>query len=127
MILASLERSSRCAVSTAVTMAPSNADRSQDSSVTRNLRARLKNADGCFDALTAITCLGVVEAVGAAAEVVELVVVEEVEMADVAVAVFVGAAADDDGGEEVTAGVSSSAETGTCEPEGACGDPEAVR
>lgn len=124
MILASLERSSRCAVSTAVTMAPSNADRSQDSSVTRNLRARLKNADGCFDALTAITCLGVVDAVGAPAVVV---VFEEVEMADVAVAVFVGAAADDDGGEEVTAGVSSSAEAGTCEPEGACGDPEAVR
>jgi hypothetical protein len=58
MILASLERSSKCAVSTAVTIAPSKAERSHDSSETRNLLARLKNADGCFGALTAMTCLG---------------------------------------------------------------------
>jgi len=58
MILASLERSSKCAVSTAVTIAPSKAERSHDSSETRNLLARLKNADGCFEALTAMTCLG---------------------------------------------------------------------
>jgi hypothetical protein len=56
-MLASLERSSKCAASTAETMAPSSADKSQVSSVTRNFLARLKNAAGPFDALTAITCL----------------------------------------------------------------------
>jgi hypothetical protein len=39
-------------------MAPSKADRSQISSLARNFRARLKNAAGPFEALTAITCLG---------------------------------------------------------------------
>lgn len=39
-------------------MAPSRAERSQVSSVTRNFRAKLKNAAGPFDALTAMTCRG---------------------------------------------------------------------
>jgi len=57
-IVAILERSKRCAASTADTIAPSRAERSHSSSVTKNFRARLKNADGPFDTLTAITCLG---------------------------------------------------------------------
>ena len=56
--MAILARSNRCAASTADTIAPSKADRSTTSSVTRNFRARLKNADGPFDTLTAMTCLG---------------------------------------------------------------------
>ena len=39
-------------------MAPSKADKSHVSSVTRNLRAKLKKAAGPLDALTAITCRG---------------------------------------------------------------------
>lgn len=62
-ISANFERSSKCAASTAETIAPSNADRSQNSSVTRNFLARLKKAAGPLDALTAITwCLSGVEA-----------------------------------------------------------------
>lgn len=57
VIVAILERSSRCAASTADTIAPSRADRSHSSSVTKNFLARLKNADGPFETLTAITCL----------------------------------------------------------------------
>lgn len=57
-IVAILERSNRCAESTADTIAPSRADRSHSSSVTRNLRAKLKKAEGPFDTLTAITCRG---------------------------------------------------------------------
>lgn len=57
-MVASFDRSSKWAASTADTMAPSSAERSHISSVTRNLRARLKNAAGPFDALTAMTCLG---------------------------------------------------------------------
>jgi len=57
-IVAILERSSRCAASTAATIAPSRADKSHSSSVTKNFRARLKNADGPFETLTAITCFG---------------------------------------------------------------------
>lgn len=55
-MVASWERSSRCAASTAETMAPSSADKSTSSSVARNFLARLKNAAGPFDALTAMTC-----------------------------------------------------------------------
>jgi hypothetical protein len=55
MIVANLERSSRWAASAADTIAPSKADRSQISSVTRNFLARLKNAAGPLLALTAIT------------------------------------------------------------------------
>ena len=43
-------------------MAPSKADRSHISSVTRNFLARLKKAAGPLDALTAITCLGLAAA-----------------------------------------------------------------
>jgi len=57
-IVASLDLSSKWAASTADTIAPSSADKSHTSSVTRNFRARLKKAAGPFDALTAITCLG---------------------------------------------------------------------
>lgn len=57
-IVAILERSSRCAASTADTITPSRADKSHSSSVTKNFRARLKNADGPFETLTAITCFG---------------------------------------------------------------------
>lgn len=57
-MVASFDRSSRCAASTAATMAPSSAERSQYSSVTKNFLARLKKAAGPLDALTAITCLG---------------------------------------------------------------------
>lgn len=39
-------------------MAPSKADKSHISLVTRNFRARLKKAAGLLEALTAITCLG---------------------------------------------------------------------
>ena len=53
-----MDRSNKCAASTADTMAPSRADKSQNSSVTKNLRARLKNAAGFLDALTAMTCRG---------------------------------------------------------------------
>ena len=52
---ANLERSKRWAASTAETIAPSKADRSQNSSVARNFLARLKNAAGPLDALTAMT------------------------------------------------------------------------
>ena len=62
MIVASLDRSSKCAASTADTIAPSKADKSQVSSVTKNFLARLKNAAGPLEALTAITCLGEVSA-----------------------------------------------------------------
>lgn len=55
---ASLDRSSRCAASTADTMAPSSADKSHISCATKNFRARLKKAAGLLEALTAITCLG---------------------------------------------------------------------
>jgi hypothetical protein len=55
---ASCDRSSRWAASTADTMAPSKADRSQNSSLARNFRARLKNAAGPLEALTAMTCRG---------------------------------------------------------------------
>ena len=55
---ASFDRSNKCAASTAETMAPSSAERSQYSSVTRNRLAKLKNAAGFFEALTAMTCLG---------------------------------------------------------------------
>lgn len=58
-IVASLDLSNKCAASTAETMAPSSADKSHVSSETRNFLARLKNAAGPFDALTAMTCLGV--------------------------------------------------------------------
>eukprot|EP00585_Thalassiosira_rotula_P026242 CAMPEP_0196234478 /NCGR_PEP_ID=MMETSP0913-20130531/4568_2 /TAXON_ID=49265 /ORGANISM="Thalassiosira rotula, Strain GSO102" /LENGTH=112 /DNA_ID=CAMNT_0041515553 /DNA_START=418 /DNA_END=753 /DNA_ORIENTATION=- len=57
-MVAIFERSNRCAASTADTIAPSRADKSQASSVTKNFRARLKKADGPFDTLTAMTCLG---------------------------------------------------------------------
>lgn len=57
-IVASFERSRRCAASTAETIAPSRADKSHISSVTKNFRARLKKAVGPFDAETAMTCLG---------------------------------------------------------------------
>lgn len=57
IMVASFDRSNKWAASTAETMAPSNAEKSQNSSVTRNFRAKLKNAAGFFDALTAITCL----------------------------------------------------------------------
>ena len=57
-IVANLERSSRWAASTAETMAPSSADKSHISSVTKNFRARLKKAAGPLEALTAITCRG---------------------------------------------------------------------
>jgi len=57
-MVASFERSSKCAASTADTIAPSSADKSHISSVTRNLRARLKKAAGPLDALTAMTCRG---------------------------------------------------------------------
>lgn len=57
-IVANLERSRRCAASTAETMAPSSADRSHISSVTKNFRARLKKAAGPLDALTAMTWRG---------------------------------------------------------------------
>lgn len=56
--MASFERSKRCAASTAETIAPSRADKSHISSVTKNLRARLKKAVGPFEAETAMTCLG---------------------------------------------------------------------
>jgi len=39
-------------------MAPSKAERSHDSSVTKNFLAKLKKAEGLFDTLTAIVCLG---------------------------------------------------------------------
>jgi len=55
-IFASLDRSNKWAASTADTIAPSSADKSQNSSVTRNLRARLKKAAGFLEALTAMTC-----------------------------------------------------------------------
>jgi hypothetical protein len=58
VIVAIFERSNRCAASTADTIAPSKADKSQDSSVTKNFLARLKKADGPFDTLTAMTCRG---------------------------------------------------------------------
>jgi len=58
IIVAILERSSRCAASIADTIAPSKADRSQVSSVTKNFLARLKKAEGPFDTLTAIVCRG---------------------------------------------------------------------
>mmetsp|Transcript_12435 Transcript_12435/g.23332 ORF Transcript_12435/g.23332 Transcript_12435/m.23332 type:complete len:92 (-) Transcript_12435:654-929(-) len=54
-IFASLDLSSKWAASTADTIAPSSADRSQYSSETRNLLAKLKNAAGFLDALTAMT------------------------------------------------------------------------
>lgn len=57
-IVAILERSNRCAASTAVTIAPSRAEKSHSSSVTRNFFARFMKADGLFDTLTAMTCLG---------------------------------------------------------------------
>lgn len=57
-MVANFDRSSKWAASTAETMAPSNAERSHNSSVTRNFRARLKKAVGPFEALTAITCRG---------------------------------------------------------------------
>ena len=57
-MVASLDRSRRCAASTAETIAPSSAERSHISSVTKNFLARLKKAAGPFDALTAMTCLG---------------------------------------------------------------------
>lgn len=53
-----MDLSKRWAASTADTIAPSRADRSQVSSVTRNLRAKLKNAAGPLEALTAMTCRG---------------------------------------------------------------------
>lgn len=53
-----MERSKRCAASTADTIAPSRADKSQSSSVTKNFRARLKKAEGPFETLTAMTCRG---------------------------------------------------------------------
>lgn len=59
-IVANLERSRRCAASAADTMAPSSAERSHISSVTKNFLARLKKAAGPLEALTAITCLGLV-------------------------------------------------------------------
>ncbi len=49
------DRSRRWAASTADTIAPSSADRSQTSSVARNFLAKLKNAAGPLDALTAMT------------------------------------------------------------------------
>jgi hypothetical protein len=55
MIVANFDRSKRCAASAADTIAPSKADKSQISSVTKNLRAKLKNAVGPLLALTAIT------------------------------------------------------------------------
>ncbi len=58
IIVAILDLSSRCAASIADTIAPSSAERSQVSSVTKNFLARLKNADGPFDTLTAIVCRG---------------------------------------------------------------------
>jgi hypothetical protein len=54
-IFASFDLSNKWAASTADTIAPSSADRSQYSSVTRNLLAKLKNAAGFLDALTAMT------------------------------------------------------------------------
>ena len=57
-IVASCDRSRRWAASTADTMAPSSAERSHISSVTKNFLARLKNAAGPFVALTAMTCRG---------------------------------------------------------------------
>ena len=54
---ANWDRSNKWAASTAATMAPSSADKSHISSVTRNLRARLKKAAGPLLALTAMTCL----------------------------------------------------------------------
>lgn len=58
IIVAIFDRSKRCAASTAETIAPSRAEKSHTSSVTKNFRAKLKNAEGPFDALTAMTCLG---------------------------------------------------------------------
>ena len=58
VIVAILDRSSRFAASIADTIAPSNAERSQVSSVTKNFLARLKNAEGPFETLTAIVCRG---------------------------------------------------------------------
>lgn len=58
IIVAILDLSSRCAASIADTIAPSSAERSQVSSVTKNFLARLKNAEGPFDTLTAIVCRG---------------------------------------------------------------------
>jgi hypothetical protein len=55
MMVANFDRSNRCAASAAETIAPSKADRSHISSVTKNLRAKLKNAVGPLLALTAIT------------------------------------------------------------------------
>lgn len=57
-MVASWDLSKRCAASTAETMAPSRADRSHISSVTKNFRARLKKAAGPLEALTAMTCRG---------------------------------------------------------------------
>lgn len=58
VIVAILDLSSRCAASIADTIAPSKAERSHISSVTKNFLARLKNAEGPFDTLTAIVCRG---------------------------------------------------------------------
>jgi len=68
-IVASLDRSNRCAASTADTIAPSKAERSHISSVTRNFRAKLKNAVGPLEALTAITCRGLAVISGVDGEV----------------------------------------------------------
>lgn len=65
--VASFERSNKCAASTADTIAPSRAERSHISSVARNFLAKLKNAAGPLDALTAITGLTVTCGVAAAA------------------------------------------------------------
>ena len=58
VIVAICERSKRCAASTADTMAPSSAERSTSSSVTKNFRAKLKKAAGPFATPTAIVCRG---------------------------------------------------------------------
>lgn len=57
-MVASCDRSKRCAASAAETIAPSKAERSQTSSTTKNFRAKLKKAAGPFEALTAMTCFG---------------------------------------------------------------------
>lgn len=57
-MVANLDRTNRCAASAADTIAPSKADKSQTSSVTRNFRAKLKNAVGPLLALTAMTWRG---------------------------------------------------------------------
>ena len=58
IMVANLDRTNRCAASAADTIAPSKADKSQTSSVTRNFRAKLKNAVGPLLALTAMTWRG---------------------------------------------------------------------